>query len=128
MDDWRTTLAKEFRERDNRPYEGVVLGTVISAPPNLQVSHPNGFVLGSGDLVVAAHLLEGYSRLLEMDEEGTTTLLQVGLPEQASVDYEIKAFELQLKTADTLEVGDIVIMIPTSDGQIYAVIDKAVVI
>jgi hypothetical protein len=98
-----TELAKLFKERNNQEYMGFILGKVVTAPPNLQISIGDRIILTSEHVRVAAHVLVGYAR--QVDINGTLS----------TMTYK-----------DTIKAGDEVILMPTNDHQRFCLIDKAV--
>jgi hypothetical protein len=81
-----TELAKLFKERNNDPYEGYVIGEVVSSLPHVKIRIGDKIILDASHLVFAARLLND----------------------------------------GTLKQGDMVMMMPSQNGQSYIVIDKAV--
>lgn len=125
-------LAGLFKERENKPYSGPVIGTVLSPPPELTVQLPSGLVLDKDDLIIAAHVLAGYSRqhTMTFSGSGTTTLKdpETLVPKSWIVSAVSTNVTDDQVTTDTIAKGDWVILIPTGDGQTFALIDKAVML
>lgn len=107
-------LAQLFKERDNKTPIGTVVGTVVSPPPTIQVSVGDKIILDSGDLIIAARVLEGYERMVSIDDVSTTS------------SSAITKIEGTMTYKDTLKTGDEVILIPSADGQTYFLTDRAV--
>lgn len=134
-------LAKLFADRTNPFYINVTTGTVISASP-LKIQFGDSIVLDDTHLVVAAYLLSGYQRQIEIDSAvistlaaatGTATMTPSG---GTATDYTISNLSVPDTTAskitatmtytDTLNEGDEVILIPDNDFVKWYVFDKAV--
>lgn len=124
-------FAKLLKDRDNRPYLGPQVGVVASPPPGLKVRLGSKVVLDKSRLIVAAHVLEGYTRDVEITGlGGEVTLVKPPPPEipTESETWGITGTEItgSSKYTDGLKVGDEVILIPSTDEQTYFLIDKAV--
>jgi len=92
-----TELAKLFKERNNPSIQGICVGKVLTAPPELKIT-VSGFIL-----VVAQHLLKTYISSSEtVADHGQHTHT----------------------VADVLCCNDKVIVIPSRDDSIYFVMDK----
>ncbi|NLW92365.1 MAG: DUF2577 domain-containing protein [Syntrophomonadaceae bacterium] len=118
-------LARMLKERENTPYLGPMLGVVVAAPPDICVKLGDQILLYKDDLVIAAHVLSGYKRKATYTGTFPTSTELVGSPyeHQHSVTSPMSG---DIETTDTLAVGDQVILIPTTNAQIYYLIDKAV--
>ena len=97
MEKWDIALAKMFKERNNHKPIGVVIGKVVSGLPNLSVAIGDEIILDTDQLIIANRL---YNMHKHADDENHTPV------------------------PITLSVGDQVILMPTPNEQIYAVIDK----
>ncbi len=97
-----TELAKLFKERNNPSIQGICVGKVLTAPPELKIT-VSGFILDKSRLVVAQHLLKTYISSSEtVADHGQHTHT----------------------VADVLCCNDKVIVIPSRDDSIYFVMDK----
>ncbi len=131
-------LAKLFNDRTNPFHIYVCTGTVISVSP-LQVQFGDSIILTKDHLIVAAHLLAGYKRQIEIDDaqlsdivssSGTTTLTGSG----GSNTYTINDMDVTNATStkitatmtytDTLVEGDNVILIPDGDHKAWYLVGK----
>lgn len=135
-------LAKMFKERENKPYMGPQIGEVISPPPNIQVRLGGKIILTKDNLVIAAHVLNNYTRQFSIEGNisfsdsdcGTTDSVNDGGYEANSHSHTIETLNIDttfnsngtMAFTDTLKQGDKVILIPSTDEQIYFLIDKAV--
>lgn len=121
-------LAMLFKERDNVAYMGPQVGKVVSPPPDIKVSLGKEILLNKEHLLMAAHVLAGYERAIEIpltnDIEGETELKFVGQPMEHSHDQKSIGVKGKMKYTNTLQIGDEVILIPTTDCQRYFLIDK----
>lgn len=108
MDKEIVELAKLFKVRDNKSYDGFLIGKVIAPPPSTAISIDENIILDNDNLIFSAQLLSGYERSFEV------------------YDATINSFSGKIKTTDTLKSGDLVILVPSTNGQLYIVIDKAV--
>jgi hypothetical protein len=97
MEQWSIQLAKLFKERNNPSPIGVVIGKVISGLPNLSVAIGDEILLDADQLIIANRL---YHMHYHDDDEYHTPI------------------------PISLSVGDLVILLPTANQQMYAVIDK----
>lgn len=102
MDAAIVELAKLFHERNNKTKESFVIGKVVSPYPNLKINDGDEILLTKHNLIVAGHLLP--------HNRSFTT------PNDSGVIY----------FTDGLKKGEKVIMIPSSDGQKYIVLDRVV--
>jgi hypothetical protein len=107
-------LAMMFKDRDNKPYLGPIIGTIIAAPPEIKVSCFDGkVILDKSKVVIAASVLNGYARKTTIDGASATP-------------SPVTQISGNLTFTDTLTSGDSVILIPSQDKQTYFLIDKAV--
>lgn len=121
-------LAKMLKERENKPYIGPQIGIVVSPPPDIKIQLGE-IMLTKKHLIIAAHVLAEYERIFDLTAEtvvANTNGVTVG-------DHGIHTYELTdlqatgtIKWTNTLQEGDEVILIPSTDGQKYYLIDKAV--
>lgn len=123
-------LAVMFKERENQPYMGPQTGVVVSPPPSLTVKLTDKIILDKDHLIIAAHVLAGYQRDIEIPltstVSGETSSVTVG--DHGNHVHSISSIGItgQLKYTDTLKAGDEVILIPATDIQTYYLIDKVV--
>lgn len=102
MDAAIVELAKMLHERNNISKESFVVGKVISSYPNLKINDGDEIILSKSNLIVASHLLPHSRAYTASNGSGTITF------------------------TDSLKSGEKVIMIPSTDGQKYIVLDKVV--
>ena len=128
--DGAARLAKMFKERDNIPYMGPQIGVVISPPPEIKIGLGDKIILSKDHLIIAAHVLAGYQRDIEIpvtsDLTGNTANALVGTSTEHNHAYENLGIAGQMLYMDTLKAGDEVILVPSTDAQIYFLVDKAV--
>lgn len=130
-----TELAKMFKERDNKPYLGPQIGEVIDPPPNIKVKLGDKIILTKDNLVIAAKALNDYTRQISISGDisfadsncGSTGISSSHSHtiETINIDTQYNANGTLLYT-DTLKKGDKVILIPSTNEQLYFLIDKAV--
>nr|DAD95053.1 MAG TPA: Protein of unknown function (DUF2577) [Siphoviridae sp. ctVqj4] len=133
MEDWATQLAREFRSRDNPNTIGPIIGTIVSPPPDLNISILEGQVFIT-KCYVLDYVLNDYTRTISIP---TTTAMGTGVTNAVndggdhatahshSVLLQSIALSLvQVVFNDTLKVGDQVLLIPTGDNQVYFLVGK----
>jgi hypothetical protein len=122
-------LAKMFKERESRPYVGPRVGKVTSPPPEIKITLEDGIILDKTHLVIAAHVLQDYEREAKIpltNAEGTTDSKNVGDHGSHNHNIETVGLDGKIQFIDTLKPGDKVILIPSTNEQVYFLIDKAV--
>lgn len=124
-------FAHMLKARDNRPHLGPQIGIVVSPPPGLKVRLGDKILLDASRLVVAAHVLEGYTRQAEITGlRGVVTLVKPPPPDdpEESETWGVNGTELAgaMEFTDGLKTGDEVILIPATDEQTYFLVDRAV--
>lgn len=97
MENWSVQFAKMLKERNNLSPVGIVIGKVIKGLPRLSISIGEDIILDHEQLIVANRL---YHMHKHADDQYHSP---ISIP---------------------LSVGDRVILIPTINQQIYAVVDK----
>ena len=137
-------FARLLKDRDNKIFEGFIVGTVLemSSDPKIQISPDE--ILHKENLIFAASLLDGYEREFEItgadmlftDENcGETSVVNDGglyandhshTITEISIDTNTLSVKGKIKWVDALKNGDTVILVPSSNDQMYIVIDKAV--
>nr|WP_306220689.1 DUF2577 family protein [Cohnella sp. WQ 127256] len=90
-------LTKLFKERNNPPPVGAIIGEVISGFPNLSVSLGDEIILDDDQLIIGNYLYRMHYHLDDLHHTPVPI---------------------------TLSSGDQVIMVPTANKQVYFVIDK----
>lgn len=124
-------LAKMLKERESRPYMGPRVGNVTSPPPDIKVVLEDGIILDKTHLVIAAHILSDYEREIKIplaNAEGMTDSKNVGDHGGHNHNIETVGLDGKIQFIDTLKPGDKVILIPTTNEQVYFLIDKAVIL
>jgi hypothetical protein len=101
----------------------IELATVTAAPPNIKIKLDNTKLeLGKGDLIVAESLLD-HERVYSV-EGGTVN----GSVSDGGTLQSLTVTNGKLTIQSPLKVGDRVIVASIKDGQLYVVLDKAVMI
>ena len=128
-----TEFAKLFKERDNILYQGPQTGIVLSPPPEIQISIGDQIVLKKNHLIIAAHVLGDYQRENEIvgtiENEGLSgslTLNDMSQSLSAGTESGSTTVKGTITYKDTLKTGEEVILIPSTDNQLYFLVDKAV--
>ncbi|ABR48582.1 hypothetical protein Amet_2428 [Alkaliphilus metalliredigens QYMF] len=121
-------LAEMFKERENKAYMGPQIGKVITPPPNIKVSLGDKIILEKNRLIIAAHVLSGYTRQFQGQSNGTITTKTPPSPVSYSEYTVLEDLNHagEIVYTDTLKTGDEVILLPSTDEQKYIIIDKAV--
>lgn len=118
-------------------FEGFIVGKVISPPNDIRISIDEAIILDKTNLIIAAHVLKDYEREFEIfdaeiqftDENmgNTNTVSNHSHTIQSlSVDSQTLKAKGKFKWTDTLKEGDLVILVPSQNEQMYILIDKAV--
>lgn len=135
-------LAKMFKDREPIRYKGPIVGTVLSPPPEIKIQIDKNIILDKEHLVICASVLDGYERTYEVGGNmkfndsncGNTNSVNDGGYQASSHSHILESVNIntqytaggQIKTTDTLKEGDKVILMPSTDEQIYFLIDWAV--
>lgn len=133
-------LAVLFKERDNKYYLGPQIGKVISPLPEIKIALGEKIILVKEHLIIASHILKGYEREFSVEGQLKFSDSYAGMTEEAYVSqhgfhqHEIESLKVntdyestgKIRWTDSLEEGDEVILIPTTNEQQYYVIDKVV--
>ncbi|MDN4093580.1 DUF2577 family protein [Brevibacillus agri] len=91
-------FAKLFKERDNKDFLGVQIGTVVEPLPEIQISILGGKVLlNKKKLIWTSSIFDLHKLLNPLEDEN-----------------------------QALKVGNEVVLIPSKDGQMFFVVDKVV--
>ncbi|QSB10439.1 DUF2577 domain-containing protein [Lysinibacillus fusiformis] len=136
MDEQMVEFAKMFKERDNQPYEGYIVGEVVEDFPEIAIKLDAQRILYKEHLVFAAHILKDYEREFEIEGEiqftdencGETNVVSLHSHsiQSLNVDSQTLKAKGKIKWTDTIKKTDLVILVPNADHQKYIVIDKAV--
>ena len=108
---WETELAREFRDRDNRPVLQPQIGEVISVSPLRIALLSDAAILEAGQIYLCSALAEG----------------QFTLPLPAASGTGSMAGEAEVTFRECLAVGDLVACVPTAQTPKFIVIDRVVV-
>jgi Protein of unknown function (DUF2577) len=104
-------MAKLLKERNNKSFDGFVIGKVISSFPDIKIQIDNNIHLDASHLIFSSHLLEEYKR--EFKINGTS-------------NGESYIAEGNIEFTDSIKVNDLIILVPSSNNQSYVVLDKGV--
>lgn len=130
-------LLMEQGQKNAKPFDGFVVGKVLAPPPGIQVSIDEAIILDKTHLIIAAHVLSDYEREFEISDAnmqfvdencGTTNVASNHMHSIQSINVDAQNAKLKgkLKWIDTLQQGDLVILVPAANQQMYILIDKAV--
>lgn len=144
MSDAYLKLAKLFKQRENPVLIGPVIGTVITAPPELEVYVNKKIQLRKHQIVIGEEKVKNYQR--EFSSEGEVGELKIELS-QFSITSSNKdsggdshgtvsgagsftgkgTFKKTgaIKWTDELMEGDEVILVPMQNNNLYFLLDKA---
>jgi hypothetical protein len=128
VSDQITELASMFKERDNKLPSSMTTGIVITPPPEVSIRLNEVVILYKDNLVFSAHMLAGYKRELQLvfnDENCGQTNVE-SLHSHTVESLNVDTNDTKISTLDTIVEGDEVILMPTTDDQLYFVLDKAV--
>lgn len=56
-------LARLFKERDNKPYMGPIVGNVVSPLPDIKIQIDNNIILNISNLVISNHTYMHYKNI-----------------------------------------------------------------
>lgn len=118
-------------------HEGFIVGKVISPPNDIRISIDEAIILDKSHLIIASHVLNDYERKFEVfDAEIQFTAENCGSTNTVSnhshtiqslnVDSQTLKAKGKFKWTDTLKEGELVILVPSQNEQMYILIDKAV--
>jgi len=130
MSRYDVEMAKKFRERDNVPPIGPQLGEVISIAPLQIAIYGNKTILTPEKCYMCSAMVEKFLRKADMrikaygvdmsstDSRGYTNSYMT-VADKTNYDVEIWFKEI-------IKVGDMLLCLPTEDGQRFFIIDKVV--
>lgn len=125
-----TEFAKIFKSLEPKDTPSITTGTVIAPPPNAQIRLNDVIVLDNTNLIFAASLLNTHTRMVEFKttNAGKTDSVNDGGQGARSHSHVVETLDVKtrVKYTDTLKAGDTVILVPVTDGQMYYVLDRAV--
>lgn len=139
MNEAIVSIAKQFQNAKNggKQFEGFIIGDVVADLPEIKVQIDSAIFLDKTNLIFAAHVLKDYVREFEIYEAemqftdencGTTTVVSAHSHEIATlnVDSSTLTAKGKIKWTDEPKTGDKLILVPSSNDNMYIVIDKAV--
>lgn len=121
-------LLLEMRDQSKKVRApGWCLGTVLAVEGGLRI-RADGYELDREDLLVDPRLLaeDGQPKALAMTMSGGTVTAQVGLTSYAADIQGGNLLGTFTLPEDALQVGDQVVLLPDSEGQLYYVVCKVV--
>jgi len=109
------SIAKQFQNAKNggKQFEGFLIGDVVAELPDIKIQIDPAIILDKTNLIFAAHVLPDYVRDYELYD-----ITDINLVNRRS--------DGKIKWTDKLKSGDKLILVPSSNDNMYIVIDKAV--
>lgn len=106
---------------------GIRLAEVVAPPPNIVIKMGD-LQVDKDNILIADYLLPGYKRTASQNRTGSITSHDDGDPREYNPYTEIEELTHygSIEFTDTLQAGDIVVAIPTEDGQTYIILAKVV--
>ena len=119
MNEAIVSIAKQFQNAKNggKQFEGFLIGDVVAELPDIKIQIDPAIILDKTMLIFAAHILKDYTREFEIfDAMGCFN------------DAHEKVFcaNGKFKWTDEPKTGDKLILVPSSNDNMYIVIDKGV--
>ena len=117
-------LAMHFKNRDNPTSFDISTALVVSINPIILKLSEKVFLSAEyNNLVISAHMLEGYKRKIDFTgiSGGKTSI--AGSP---SHEHDIVSLKGEVTFYDGIKIGDEIIVVPISNGAMWYAIDKAV--
>lgn len=126
--DGLTEFAKLLKERENHIPQSITTGIVITPPPEVTIRLNDVVILNKENLIFSAHMLAGYKRDLHLvfNDENCGQTNVVSMHSHTVQTLNVDTEDAHITTLDTIVEGEEVILMPTTDDQLYFVIDKAV--
>lgn len=100
------------------------IGIVIEPPPNL-IIRVNDLPIDKDNILIADYLLKGHRRRITIPEVSTTGETNEADGHNHSVD-KVGIVDAEVTLLDTLESGDQLAVLPTSDMQTYIIMARVV--
>ncbi|MEC1757371.1 DUF2577 family protein [Schinkia azotoformans] len=129
---WDQAFAKKFKERDNVPKIGNLVGQVINPFPDIRISILDGNgTLTRDQLYCCDHVLQGYKREIKLTEFATDSATSThkltsggSLENYTYTSMSIPESTTTMEYTDSLSVGDLVLLMPTESEQTWFIVDK----
>ena len=120
MNEAIVSIAKQFQNAKNggKQFEGFVIGDIVADLPNIKVQIDTAIILAKTNLIFASHVIKDYEREYEVLEGEQISIVNVG-----AGSFTAKG---KIKWTDEPKTGDKLILVPSSNDNMYIVIDKAV--
>jgi len=114
------SIAKQFQNAKNggKQFEGFLIGDVVANLPDIKIQIDPAIILDKTNLIFAAHILKDYEREFEIFE-GEEIIINGSTPETFTAKGKVK-------WTDEIKSGDKLILVPSSNDNMYIVIDKGV--
>lgn len=120
MNEAIVSIAKQFQNAKNggKQFEGFLIGDVVANLPDIKIQIDPAIILDKTNLIFAAHILKDYEREFEIFE-GEEIIINGSTPETFTAKGKVK-------WTDEIKSGDKLILVPSSNDNMYIVIDKGV--
>ena len=120
MNEAIVSIAKQFQNAKNggKQFEGFLIGVVVAELPNVKVQIDPAIVLDKTNLIFSAHVLNEYTREFEILTGG-----EININNSTTNTFKASG---KMKWTDEPKIGDKLILVPSSNDNMYIVIDKAV--
>lgn len=123
--DGLTELAIMLKEREQKKVPSITTGIVEALPPEPIIRLTPEIAPDKTQLIFASNLISGYERKIKFTDQNCGTTTSAGDPSHTH-DIAVLNIDTLMQWTDTLEIGNEVIVMPVTDGQMYYVIDKVV--
>ena len=119
MNEAIVSIAKQFQNAKNgaKQFEGFIIGDIVADLPEIKVQIDPAIILDKTNLIFATHILKDYTREFEIFDAYEEIKTSNPKPFHA---------EGKIKWTDEPKTGDKLILVPSSNDNMYIVIDKAV--
>lgn len=133
-----------LKDRENQPYKGFIMGTVINPFPEIKIALNDKIMLEKDKLIFASHLISEKSTenidksmtisgdLSGGNDDASTAIGSLTFYDGTTTGNKETIMDININKGTSytayydLMVGDEVILIPSQDEQIYFVADKGV--
>ncbi|OOM81797.1 hypothetical protein CLPUN_09810 [Clostridium puniceum] len=123
-------FAKQFRSRDNIKPTGAQLGEVISINPLRIAIYGNEAILESQHCYMCSAMVERFLRKADMRIKAYSASISTtdtGGYSNSSMRVADKSdYEIEILFKEIIKIGDMLLCMPTVDGQHFFIIDKVV--
>lgn len=119
---WDYDIASAFKSRDNPKPIGACIGKVIStSPPKIQIQDSN-YIIQGDQLYISYHLLERQTTYKDLHGHFQGSINIDCHPCSGSYSGSITSSG-QIHLDEVWKAGDLILMIPSADGQTFFAVD-----